>query len=74
MFQVLATIFFSMVSAVAFGVIAAMLADNRADIRAALGLNVAGSYRASPNRARRSKRTEMVKPRAVQPALRHAAA
>jgi hypothetical protein len=74
MFQVLATIFFSMVSAVAFSVIAAMLADNIADIRAALGLNVSGSYRASWNRARRLQRTEMPRPRAAQPALRHAAA
>jgi hypothetical protein len=74
MFQVLATIFFSIVSAVAFGVIAAMLLDNGVEIRSALGLNVSGSHRASWNRSRRMRRVEIVRPRVVRPALRHAAA
>jgi hypothetical protein len=39
MFQVLGTIFFSFATLAAIGVIAAMLMDNAADIRRALGLS-----------------------------------
>jgi hypothetical protein len=74
MFQVLATIFFSASVAVAFGVIAAMLADNGSDIREALGLRAAGMNRVPMRRPRRTVRIGVNMPQVMQSAPQRAAA